>query len=85
MPIIFKFGVYFYIDFEEVISVFDDPYHITNIDDRFDYDELRMNTIGMTNQGKMLVVAWVQIDDENIRVITAFKPTKRQIKGYAND
>ncbi|WP_066801511.1 BrnT family toxin [Moraxella oblonga] len=98
MPTIFKHGIYFYwndnkfklvydnreVSFDEVISIFDDPYQLTNIDSRFDYDELRMRTVGMSNEGRLLVVAWVQTSDDEITIITVFKPAHTQIKEYQN-
>lgn len=98
MPVLFRHGIYFYwndnkfklvydnreIDFEEVISVFLDPYQVTNIDNRFDYDELRMITIGMSDKGRLLAVAWVETGNDGMTIITAFKPSHAQIKGYNN-
>lgn len=98
MPVKFKHGIYFYwndnkyklvydgrnIDFDEVISVFDDALHYSMVDDRFDYDELRMITIGMTNQGRLLTVVWFESDEDSITIITAFKPTAQQVKEYQN-
>ncbi|AWY19773.1 BrnT family toxin [Moraxella bovis] len=98
MPILFKHGIYFYwndnkfklvydnteVSFDEVVSVFDDPYQLTNIDSRFDYDELRMRTVGMSNQGRLLVVAWVQTSDDEITIITVFKPVNTQLREYQN-
>lgn len=54
------------IDIDEAVSVFDDPNHITNIDDRFDYGELRMITVGMSNKARLLAVAWYEIDEYNV-------------------
>lgn len=69
--------------FEEVCSVFFDPNECTAADNRFDYTEHRMNTIGLSNTGKLLVVAWVE-RDEVVRIITAFEPSKAQQKIYVN-
>ncbi|STZ63664.1 Protein of uncharacterised function (DUF497) [Moraxella lacunata] len=98
MLVLFKHGIYFYwndnkfklvydnreVSFDEVVSVFDDPYQLTNIDSRFDYDELRMRTVGMSNQGRLLVVAWVQTSDDEITIITVFKPVNTQLREYQN-
>lgn len=69
------------ISFEEVCSVFIDPYEYTSPDNRFDYDENRMVTTGISKQARLLTVAWVARND-TIRIITAFEPTKAQIKAY---
>lgn len=70
------------ISFEEVCSVFEDPHQLTAVDNRFDYTENRMNTIGFSNTGKLLVVAWVE-RDEVVRIIIAFEPSKSQRNSYA--
>lgn len=70
------------ISLEEVASVFFDDYSIDK-DDFGDYDEPRTLTIGMSNQARLLVVAWTQRVNV-IRVITAFFPTKSQEREYAN-
>lgn len=70
------------VDFEKVISVFDDPMHVTNMDSRFNYEELRFLTIGISNKGRLLAVAWFESSDDSLTIITAFKPSKKQIKGY---
>lgn len=96
MPTLFKNGIYFFwrdskfkivydkreVELDEVVSVFEDANELTQIDDRFDYDEVRMRTIGMSKYGRLLVVAWTEIDDENITIITVYKPTETQIKEY---
>ncbi len=98
MPTKFKHGIYFYwndnkyklvydgrnIDLDEAISVFDDPLQLTNIDERFEYDELRLITVGMSNKGRLLSVVWVETSEDSITIITAFKPTHQQSKEYNN-
>ncbi|MDO5652046.1 MAG: BrnT family toxin [Moraxella sp.] len=98
MPTLFKNGVYFFwrdskfkivydkraVDLDEVVSVFQDPNEITQIDDRFDYDEERLRTIGMSKYGRLLVVAWTEVDDENVTIITVYKPSDTQIKEYSH-
>ncbi len=69
------------IAFEECASVFLDPNYVTIDDTRFTYDEERFLTIGMSNQGRLLVVAWTFRGD-NIRLITAVKAEKSYEKRY---
>ncbi len=97
MPILEMFGIMFEwhddkfemvykgreIAFEEVCSVFEDPNEYTESDNRYDYDENRMITIGVSNQGRLLTVAWVE-RKEVIRIITAFEPSKVQQRIYTN-
>lgn len=98
MPIITLFGITFHwrddkwqasyeqrkIEINEAVSVFDDPNHLTRIDNRFDYDEMRMQTIGFSNKARLLIVAWYEIDEKNIQIITAHKPSHNQKKDYYN-
>lgn len=70
------------IEITEAVSVFEDPYRLTDIDDRFDYDEMRMVTVGLSNKGRLLTVAWVEIDEYNIKIITAFKAGHDQAEDY---
>lgn len=72
------------IDIDEAVSVLDDPNQVTMIDERFDYEELRMITVGFSNKARLLTVAWYEIDNENIQIITAYKPSYHQIKEYRN-
>lgn len=69
------------IPFEECASVFLDPNYVTIDDTRFEYDEERFLTIGMSNQARLLVVAWT-FRDENIRLITAVKAEKSYEQRY---
>lgn len=96
VPTLFKNGVYFFwrdskfnivydkrtVDLDEVISVFEDPNELTQIDDRFAYDEQRLRTIGISKFGRLLVIAWTEVDDENVTIITVYKPSEKQIKEY---
>ncbi|WP_373777860.1 BrnT family toxin [Glaesserella sp.] len=70
------------ITLEEVASVFCDDNFLEKADFG-DYDEPRTLTIGMSNQARLLVVAWTQREN-TIRIITAFFPTKHQEKEYVN-
>lgn len=97
MPIISFFGIIFEwhdakfekvstergYSLEEIASVFDDNYAITQQDIDGSYDEHRQLTTGMSNQFRQITVSWVERDD-TVRIITAFKPTKQQEKLYAS-
>lgn len=54
------------------------------IDERFDYQELRMISVGFSNKARLLAVAWYEIDEHNIQIITAYKPSYQQTKEYRN-
>ncbi len=68
------------ISMEEACTIFFDENSITEEDTRYNYKEQRMWTIGISNKQRLLTVAWT--DRDNIRIITAFMPTKNQIRSY---
>ena len=69
------------VSFDEAASVFDDAFAITRIDKREKYGELRLCTIGMSNRGRSLSVAWTPRDERN-RLISAFLATNERRKIY---
>lgn len=98
MPVITKYGIRFYwhdskyqtvlsernIDFHEALSVFDDPFHLTVVDDRFEYNEIRLVTVGMSSKNRVITVVWYEINDFEAGLITAFKASVTKIKEYKN-
>jgi uncharacterized DUF497 family protein len=69
------------VSFDEAISIFDDPMYITFLDDEHSIDEERYITIGLSNRGRLLLVAHAEGDDR-IRIISARKTTKNEEKFY---
>ena len=69
------------VSFEEACTVFDDAFVITEEDDREDYGELRLNSIGLSCKGRLLSVIWTPRKNRN-RLISAFIPDKQQRKDY---
>ena len=73
------------VSFDTACLVFDDPYHIS-IQDRFDNDEERWQTLGMVGGGAtLLLVAHIVIEkkhEDTIRIISARKATKRERRFY---
>jgi len=74
------------IDFEQAKAVFDDPYLVTRIDDRFEYGEVREVSIGqmpLVTQGQALIVVVVHTERDGItRLISARKATKQERRLY---
>ncbi len=73
------------VSFEEAKEVFEDPFHISKLDYRFDYFEERWITIGNTKKDNILVVANMFFDengDEIIRIISARKANNKERKFY---
>lgn len=74
------------IDFEQAKAVFEDPYLVTRVDDRFEYGEVREVSIGqmpLVTQGRTLIVLVVHIERNGItRIISARKATKQERRLY---
>ena len=70
------------VSFEEAKTVFDDPMGITFIDEEHSVDEERYITIGLSNRGRLLMVAHTDRSDR-IRVISARKAKKKEERFYA--
>ncbi len=74
------------VSFEDAAEVFDDPLHVSILDHRFDYFDERWITMGSTKKGNVIVVGHLyyltQEGEEIIKIITARKATKKEIKQY---
>ena len=68
--------------FEIASAVFVDPDRITIIDDRFDYGEERLVTLGRTHDGILVVVTTERDEGRTIRIISARKANKRERRSY---
>ena len=71
-----------HVSFEEAATVFDDPMFITFIDDEHSIDEERYITIGLSNRGRLLILAHADRQDR-IRIISARQATKKEEQFYA--
>jgi uncharacterized protein len=69
------------IDFAEAGTVFFDSPALTTDDAEHSWYEHRFITIGQTNAGKLIVVFYTETDDE-IRIISARKPTRTERLNY---
>jgi uncharacterized DUF497 family protein len=74
------------ISFEDATSVFKDKNAISIFDDKHSLDEDRWITIGLDKKTRTIVVihTFIEIDNNNcnIRIISARKATKNEIKLY---
>lgn len=70
------------IDFTEAATVFLDPLATTYPDPDHSRGEMRFVTLGRSDQGRLLVVAHLEIDDEHLRIISARRATKRENHAY---
>ncbi|HCZ12788.1 MAG TPA: hypothetical protein DHV16_11205 [Nitrospiraceae bacterium] len=74
------------VSFTEASEVFNDPFCISILDRRFDYNEERWISLGVTAAGKIIVTGYACYLDENvvehIRIITARRATKKEREQY---
>ena len=71
------------VSFELAMLVFLDDCRLIKLDERFDYGEERIITMGHVNN-RLHVVVYTQTNDK-IRIISARKANRRERKRYAND
>jgi uncharacterized protein len=69
------------VSFQEAATVFGDPLAVTYPEPDHSLSEQRFITVGMSNAGRVLIVAHVD-RHENIRVISARKTTQRGRKHH---
>lgn len=76
------------VSFQDAQEVFDDPFHLSLLDKRFDYFDERWITIGITKGQQIVVVGHLYYFDERgeeiVRIITARKGTKKERENYEN-
>lgn len=73
------------ITFEKAKEIFDDPLHLSFLDQRFNYYEERWITIGMSYDQAILVVAHLYYDDqgeETLRIISAREASQNERRQY---
>ena len=70
------------VDFADTAGAFDDPRALTMPDPHPTED--RFLTVALDSLGRVLVIVWTQRDDE-IRVISARKATRRERRQYEQE
>ena len=71
------------VTFAEAATVFDDPLAITFFDPDHSQEESRFLTIGMSIDGRVLILSHTD-RGENIRIISTRAATRFERKGYEN-
>lgn len=66
--------------FEDAVRIFEGP-TVEQVDDRFDYGELRMYAIGLVN-GVEITVIYTDIDDDERRIISAWRAEPHERRTY---
>lgn len=75
------------VDFDEASEIFNDPFILSKLDERYEYGEERWFSIGQTSKGLLLAVAHLYFDENLepiIRIISARKATRKEVKFYAS-
>lgn len=70
------------VSFDEAMSCFYDPLHVLINDPDHSSDEDRMILIGLSSKTRVLVVVHVEKSENEIRLISARKATKKERKQY---
>ena len=70
------------VTFEEAKTIFNDPFSLTIADPDHSHDEERWLDIGLSAEGRLLVV-WYTEDSEVIRIIGSRKARKSEEEVYA--
>ncbi len=74
------------VSFEEAMAVFHDPLALSRPEEDHGANEERWVTLGQDREGRLALVVhtYVEIDDDRvaIRVISARRPTRREIRQY---
>jgi uncharacterized protein len=71
------------VSFEFATMVFDDPHAVDLDDHRFEYEEFRAMTIGLS--GEVLLSVIYTLRQDRIRIITARRATSNEARFYGND
>jgi uncharacterized protein len=69
------------IEFNEVVTVFDDPYVLIELDLVHSVEELRATAIGFSVKNRVLLVVYVE-PQERIRLISARRATPEERRRY---
>jgi len=68
------------IAFEDAVRIFEGP-TVEQVDDRFDYGELRVYALGLVNGVEMTVI-YTDIDDDERRIISAWRAEPHERRTY---
>jgi uncharacterized DUF497 family protein len=70
------------VSFSEATTVFGDPLELTIEDTEHSSGEYRFLSVGRSNTGNILVVSYTEREPNLIRIISARKATKNELKYY---
>ncbi len=70
------------VSFTEASTIFGDPLEMTIEDPKHSSGEYRFLSIGRASTGNLLVVSYTEREQNLIRIISARKATKKELKNY---
>ncbi len=70
------------VSFSEASTIFGDPLEMTIEDPKNSSGEYRFLSIGRSNAGNLFVVSYTERERNLIRIISARKATKKELKNY---
>jgi uncharacterized DUF497 family protein len=70
------------VTFEEASSALRDPRRVTRLDVQHGDEENRMLTVGLSYRGRLLALVTTEGLDGTIRIISAWRATKRERNAY---
>jgi uncharacterized DUF497 family protein len=73
------------VNFREAATVFDDPWSVAFPDSDHSWGERRFVIIGMSAGGRILVVAYTEVNANLIRIISARVATSHERRFYEED
>jgi uncharacterized DUF497 family protein len=73
------------VDFREAATAFDDTWSVAFPDTDHSWSEQRYVIIGVSARGRLLVVAYVEVNANLIRILSARPATSRERRFYEED
>ena len=73
------------VGFREAATVFDDPWSVAFPDSDHSWGESRFLIIGASARGRILVVAYAEVNPKLIRIISAREATSHERRFYEED
>lgn len=73
------------VDFREAATVFDDPFSVAFPDPDHSVGEARFLITGMSGLGRVLVVSYIEVPADLIRIISARTATARERNFYEEE
>lgn len=70
------------VSFSEASTVFDDPLELTISDPDHSHEEFRFLSVGRSALGNLLLVSYIEKQENTIRIISARKATKHEKRQY---